>query len=483
MHKVAHYIACSDSNNIYGTAFASDKSLLVGNRRQLARIFRDSSGAVENFGKVRGGKQRGVALAQVPLTNIPDDADIISIHALPNGPICVAYHQPSLVAGRPSKYALNIYGSKTCSPYYLDHSVELDWDILVEDCQCVELSFIPFQLSHTKSFLPHSRRPVVIILLAADDGQVYAFGPNKNIERNGRVEAISIERVLPELTKLSLPTIIMSFDVFHTSTKRYVAAGYQNGEVLLMVTGVLGEPRSDGPSPAEPPRSESAVGDSTVFRPSFGGTLSRYRQHLDGAIPSVRLFVDDRGVVNLVVCGALGYALVYNDVERNGLNVAQTLPGSTEYDAVLCSNVIDFRCTGGKDLVIGTYSGEILLYSKSDRNDSGGGSGASAPYGLYWQKRLADPVFAVSSADLDMDGVDELLATTAKGVHIIQADIEKAAETARGVLKVLSGEQRDDAYKAMLEQIKASMLVSLKEGKPRAPSGVPGNRSIAWMLR
>ena len=481
MHKVAHYLACSESNNIYGTTFASDKSFLVGHRRQLVRIFRDSSRVVENFEKVRGRNSGGVALAQLPLANIPDGADIISIHALPNGPICVAYHQPSLVAGRPSKYALNIYGYKTCPSYAVDHSVEIDWDILAEDCQCVELSCIPFQLSHTKSLLPQSRRPLVVILLTADDGQVYAFGPSKKKGRDLRIEAISIERVLPELTKLSLPTIIMSFDIFHTPSKRFVVAGYQNGEILLMVSGTMEE--SDGKDGSGPSNRSEPLLDSGVFRPSFGGKLSRYRQHLDGAIPSVRLFLDDNGTVNLIVCGALGYVLVYIDIERNGLNVAETLPKSMDYDAVLCSNVMDFTCTGTKDLVIGTYSGELLVYKKSNKSKDASSETPNSCYELHWQKRLAEPIFAVSSIDLDLDGVEELLATTEKGVYIIQADIEKAAKMTLQLLKVLRSQPQDEAQKAMLENLKASMQKYLKEAKPRAPSGVPGNRSIAWMLK
>ena len=36
-------------------------------------------------------RKGGVELNQLPLNNVPEDADIISIHALPSGHVCVAF--------------------------------------------------------------------------------------------------------------------------------------------------------------------------------------------------------------------------------------------------------------------------------------------------------------------------------------------------------------------------------------------------------
>ena len=158
MNKESHYFECSAKNNIYGTTKkAADRSLLVGNKRQLVRLFRNPNLVVKNFVKNRNGealkfsvkqeganidngvemddtgresnnegdlneieglqdstktrgpsdrivapsvRKGGVELNQLPLNNVPEDADIISIHALPSGHVCIAFHQPSLVAGK-----------------------------------------------------------------------------------------------------------------------------------------------------------------------------------------------------------------------------------------------------------------------------------------------------------------------------------------------------------------------------------------------
>ena len=84
------------------------------------------------------------------------------------------------------------------------------------------------------------------------------------------------------------------------------------------------------------PPSPSSSRKNIVFRPSFGEECtSRYEEQLDGPIPSVHLFptkinVDqpvslkngayETGELIHYWYGALGYAIVYVDIEKNGLN-------------------------------------------------------------------------------------------------------------------------------------------------------------------
>ena len=56
MNKESHYFECSAKNNIYGTTKAADRSLLVGNKRQLVRLFRNPNLVVKNFVKNRNGE-------------------------------------------------------------------------------------------------------------------------------------------------------------------------------------------------------------------------------------------------------------------------------------------------------------------------------------------------------------------------------------------------------------------------------------------
>lgn len=486
-HSEAYYFACCDTNNIYGTAIVADGSVLVGNRSQIVRVYHTTSLDPSTGGRDGGGEssgasrtstaaskkrysENGLALEQVSPSNIPPDADIISIDALPSGQVLVAYHTPSPVAGRPSKYAFNIYGSKTLSPQSIAHKLHLDWNALAEDCQVVELSFIPFHLTHTTCLLPQDRTPTMVILITADDGKVYAFAPAQ--DKRGGFEPMQIDLILPELTEMTTPKIIMSLDIYHSATSRIVVSGYQNGELVLLVTAV------------NPSASPSSTTRNHVYRRSFGGTLTRYVEHLDGSIPRVFLFSDVAGgggtsnsseSVHLVVCGALGFAVVYVDVLKNGLSQPQILPGSSDFDAVLCAHVLDFDCDGSSQIAIGTYSGNLLLY-KAQASEPGEETQAPC-YSLVWQKKMPDPIFSLVPLDLDRDGVDELLVTTQKGLHVLQSNLNQVVQCVRNFL---SSPPTDPV---VLNRLREAVSAALHKGKTRkSTSGIPSNQSIAWML-
>jgi hypothetical protein len=90
----------------------------------------------------------------------------------------------------------------------------------------------------------------------------------------------------------------------------------------------------------------------------------------DGPIAAVRLFRDSADgaaatPINLVVVGALGFAVVYDDVLRHGLGRAHVLPQSDAFDALLCATAIDSNSDGRNELLIGTFSGHVLVYARA----------------------------------------------------------------------------------------------------------------------
>ena len=542
MHKESHYFECSVTNNIYGTTKTADRSLLVGNKRQLVRLYRNSNLIVKNFVKNRNGeaiqffvnnnsdggfmdkkktssdndcytnndvqsitgttnvnlsssRKGGVELNQLPLNNVPEAADIISINSLPTGLLCMAFHQPSLVPGRPSSYGFNIYGIKKCSPYVLTDHLNIDWDVLLDDCQRIELNFVPFKIRHTQSYLPHFRKPVAIILVCGGDGQVHAYGPSTAIARGGYDE-LPIDSVMPELNmqttnKVLLQTNLMSLDVLHTNKSRFTVVGYQNGSIILTIA-------TSGSKPPSPSSSQQTF----VYRPSFGDeSTSRYEEQLDGPIPSVHLFRTTTDVdnaffsnhtayetgekIHLLVCGALGYAIVYVDIEKNGLNNGQILDGPKNNDSVLCSHFMDFDCDGIREILIGTYNGHIMSY-KYDFNNR--------KYIKSWSRKLPDSIYALSSCDFDGDGIDELLVTTKKGVHVVQANIENAAKIVAEFLnkkdisdtnmsqddKFIKTQQQHKMY--LLAKIQNKIQQTLSDFDKKAISGIPSNKSVAWLF-
>ena len=79
---------------------------------------------------------------------------------------------------------------------------------------------------------------------------------------------------------------------------------------------------------------------------------------------------------------------------------------------------MDFDCDGISEILIGTYNGYVISYDYDFKTKM---------YINNWRRKLAHSVYALSSCDLDGDGIDELLVTTRK-VHVIQANIENAAD-------------------------------------------------------
>lgn len=91
---------------------------------------------------------------------------------------------------------------------------------------------------------------------------------------------------------------------------------------------------------------------------------------LDGPIAAVRLFRDGADPaaatpLHLLVVSALGYAVVYDDVMARGLGTPQLLPRSDAFDALLCAEAIDANLDGRNELLIGTFSGHVLVYARA----------------------------------------------------------------------------------------------------------------------
>ena len=368
--------------------------------------------------------------------------------------------------------------------------------MIVEDCQRIELNFVPFKITHTESFVSHYRKPVAIILLCGGDGQVHAYGPSQGVVMRG-YEELPIDSIMPELNmqttnKVLLQTNLMSLDVLHTSKARFTVVGYQNGSIILTIATTGNKP----PSP-------SSSRKNIVFRPSFGEECtSRYEEQLDGPIPSVHLFRTKINVdqplslkngdyetgekIHLLVCGALGYAIVYVDIEKNGLNNGQILDGPQSNDSVLCSHFMDFDCDGISEILIGTYNGYVISYDYDFKTKM---------YINNWRRKLAHSVYALSSCDLDGDGIDELLVTTKKGVHVIQANIENAADvTLKFLNNVINGDRKRESsvvgegiryaqrQQYLIHEIKEMIKERLANRDKKHVSGIPSNKSVAWLF-
>mmetsp|Transcript_35616 Transcript_35616/g.72218 ORF Transcript_35616/g.72218 Transcript_35616/m.72218 type:complete len:572 (+) Transcript_35616:95-1810(+) len=112
-------------------------------------------------------------------------------------------------------------------------------------------------------------------------------------------------------------------------------------------------------------------------------------------------------------------------------------------DGVLC--VKSVACCGiqtGYAIAVGTYSGRVLVFEpilEASASTTGSGTdeaeaittAAVVGYRIYWSCHLPYPVHGISAADVDGDGMAELLVTTRRSLHIFQASVDDAVEAAK----------------------------------------------------
>lgn len=66
----------------------------------------------------------------------------------------------------------------------------------------------------------------------------------------------------------------------------------------------------------------------------------------------------------MVVTCAIEQAIVYRSIKTNGLSMSKPLPLSGNFDSVLCSHVMDVDWDGEKEILIGTYGRQVIIYKQ-----------------------------------------------------------------------------------------------------------------------
>ena len=116
------------------------------------------------------------------------------------------------------------------------------------------------------------------------------------------------------------------------------------------------------------------------------------------------------------------------------------LPGSDAHGAVLCVAVADLTFNGVPEIVLGTYGHRIQVYREvvaAEASPDGSGRARGGEYELAWERQFPEPVFGVCTADLDGDGVEELVVCTLHAVHVLRPDLSRMARKVGGVLSLL----------------------------------------------
>lgn len=136
------------------------------------------------------------------------------------------------------------------------------------------------------------------------------------------------------------------------------------------------------------------------------------------------------------------------DLLNQGLENQLLLPGSDQFDSILCGLVTDVDLDGQPEVLVATYGQvrcegcgrhsrpcpltapislcdrdppllqELLCYKYCSLEP--GRPEAEHGFRLLWQRSFSSPLLAMAHVDLTGDGLQELAVVSLKGVHILQ---------------------------------------------------------------
>ncbi|XP_033079718.1 KICSTOR complex protein kaptin isoform X2 [Trachypithecus francoisi] len=354
----------SSQSNVYGLAGGA------GGRGELL--------AATLKGKVLGFRYQDLRQKIRPVAKelqfnyIPVDAEIVSIDTFNKSPpkrglvVGITFIKDSGDKGSPF---LNIY----CD---YEPGSEYNLDSIAQSCLNLELQFTPFQLCHAEVQVGDQLETV--FLLSGNDPAIHLYKENEGLHQ---FEEQPVENLFPELTNLTSSVLWLDVHNLPGTSRRLSALGCQSGYVRVAHVDQQSRETKDRPAQDE---------------------------------------------YSVLVASMLEPAVVYRDLLHRGLEDQLLLPGSDQFDSVLCGLVTDVDLDGRPEVLVATYGQELLCYKY--QGPESGLPEAQHGFRLLWQRAFSSPLLAMAHVDLTGDGLQELAVVSLKGVHILQHSLIQASE-------------------------------------------------------
>ncbi|CAG8486028.1 16673_t:CDS:10 [Dentiscutata erythropus] len=316
-----------------------------------------------------------------------DIGEIVSMDAFPSDQSNLIFTLTTTEGDGQHNFTLRIYSLDDASQMYMEEAIFR----IAEQCQVIRIPFTPMQLFHTGINI--NGKLNTCLLLCGNDGGVHLYLRNKS---TNKWEEEPVRSYFPLLASLSeSSSSILSLEIREIGDLKIVAAGCQNGRLYVSIM-----------------KYDSSVGDFVPMdEPAFVVLFS--------PITSISVFSSSSskvssGDIHMLVTCAVERAIIYCNVDKVSLNRPVYLKECSQYDSVLCSNIMDVDWDGNNEIIIGTYGRELLVYKQ----------------GLSF----SHPIYQIANLDLNQDGIEELIVATQYGIHILQPNLEKAKTE---LLKVL----------------------------------------------
>lgn len=387
---------------------------------------------------------RSSAAQEIHLSQIPKDSHLIAIDAYTigsgDGTPIIGLTFVHRFRGT-DKFFFNIYGLKCPSTARLS--------AVFQDCLQLQLSYIPFGIFHNALLSP--KKEMDFIVSGNDRVHVYRWFHDLSFS-----EVTGHEHPFRDLFGSQLATGVLCMDARADGKGGVlVALGCQDGAVALgsfpnPSVSVVSSPSAvatwthyqmDGPVSclslfcvavsASSVAPSSSSSDSRMSPAVIQGVQARAA----AAVASAQVEGDEvnpKGAhqIHLVVGAALGYVAFFTDVINCGFDKESYLPHSDEYDSIMCVASVDLDLHGRHQLLLGTFNQRVLIYQTNSEQE--------VSYELVSTLEFDHPVFAIDSADLSRNGLEELIVTTMYSVQVFEQDMEAVLSKLRMKEELLS---------------------------------------------
>ncbi|KAG0086306.1 hypothetical protein BGZ93_001175 [Podila epicladia] len=338
-----------------------------------------------------------------------------------------------------------------------------------KDVQTIPVSWAPTKITHA----PLDDDPFeMAILVGGSDSCVHFYLQD---ESSGAYSEKPIESYFSVLSSFPYcEYCVLSLTIKDYPTYRVVAAGTQNGTLNV---GII--PRD--PVTLKLDRTNAKSHTIVLFAPIT--TLNFFTSRVQSRNVPVQDSHPTEGIHLLVTC-AIEQVWVYSDIITDGLLKRTDLAECSYHDSILAAHVMDADWDGHNELLIGTYGRQLMVFKglptgqlpysntayssshvshlhqqhhlhqhhnysleKNDHTDPGGN------FGMTWNRRFASPVYGIASADLNDDGLEELIITTLNGVSFFIPDPITAK---RRLAQAIERMKEIEEMKLTLERLRAS---------------------------
>ncbi|CAG8777706.1 28222_t:CDS:10, partial [Gigaspora margarita] len=326
---------------------------------------------------------------ELPLNQ--DIGEIISMDAFSSDQSNLVFALTTTEGDGQHNFTLRIYSLDDASQMYIEEAIFR----IAEQCQVIRIPFTPMQLFHTRININGESN--TCLLLCGNDGGVHLYLRNKS---TNKWEEEHVRSYFPFLASLS-ESSILSLEIREIGDLKIVAAGCQNGRLHVSIM-----------------KFDTSVGDFVPMdEPACVVLFS--------PITSISVFSSSSskvspGDIHMLVTCAVERAIIYCNVDKLMLNRPVYLKECSQYDSVLCSNIMDVDWDGNNEILVGTYGRELLVYKQDIDHHN------VLTFKLIWQRSFSHPIYQIANLDLNQDGIEELIVATQHGIHILQPNLEKA---------------------------------------------------------